>query len=256
MPVDYAFPHKKYQLIRQANVAESVLEDIAAYLSNICFNLSTEWARKVILVILAKRAVMPRFDSVALMAPYRFHNKMQHGLKARQITLIVMEKMRTELIQWYKKFSEVEHFVLILGAVASGKVVLQIPRTIHTFEVYPAGNLDTVVLKSVLPQIQFSQIKFIGLHANALSNFGEMFDNFGSLEGIVLRQPYHHEYGIPLIDQIVTIWRIKAIFIVDGDVANEVRNKIIAAIDESFNVEENVTEIGKITFMVTKTKIP
>lgn len=257
LPANYTFPQKKYQLIEQSNNTEMRLLEIIAHINNICFNLSNMWAKRMIIAILERRTTMARFESVVLMdTPYRFHKLMRHSLKARQITLIVTEKIKTELTYWYRKFSEVEHFILILGSVASERVALDLPRTVHTFEVYPAGDIDTLPLNGVLQQAKYDQIAAIGLNGSMLSNFDDMVDNFAILQEVILREPYHHEYGTPLIRKILYEWKLRAAIIIvnepaDGE-ACDARNKINAVIDENLRVEEKTTEIGKITFIVTK----
>lgn len=253
LPDDYTFTHNKYRLIAESEFAESFLLEKIEYFSNPSFNLSNEWAREM-LPLFAKKRVQTRFDSVAIMAtPEKFHGKLRHKLRVRRITLVILEQVLSELGSWSRKLLDVEHFILFLGAEASRRRYdYELPRSLHTFEVYPIGNIETIRTLVALPPSYRHQITHIGLDATLLAQFNTVRGYFINLKGIILRQPYHpHEYGLSLLQQILFVWKVRAFIIIDEDDAQaieEVRNKIIANRDVKF--VERRTEIGKITFVV------
>lgn len=254
LPDDYKFTHNNYRLVAESPFAATFLLEKIEYLNNLCFNLSNEWAQEM-LPLLSTSRTQTRFDSVTIMStPQNFYGKLRDKLKARQVTLVILEHILSELEHWASKLSDVEHLILILGADASRRrFPYELPHSIHTFEVYPTGNIETIKSLVVLPMNYRAQITHIGLDAEMLGQFSQSRGHFGNLKGIILRQPYHpDEYGLTFLHRIVVDWKLNAVIIVDeadAEAVKKVRDKIIANQDVKL-LGEAKTEIGKITFVV------
>lgn len=252
LPDDYKFTHNNHKLVSESELAESFLLQNIQYISNPSFNLSNEWARKMLPLL---SITSQRFDSVTIMAiPEKFHGKIRNKLNARQITLVILKMILSEIDHWCKKLQGVEHLILILGANASKtRFDYEFLPSIHTFEVYPTGDIETIKTLVVLPINYRAQISHIGVDATMLTQFNRVKGSFENLKGIILRQPYHPDgYGLHFLNQIVVVWKLKAVIIIDEadtDAIEEVRNKILANIDVKL-VRVKKTEIGKMTFVV------
>lgn len=219
--VENVNPDIKFDSLSDKTATEMFLAEHTP--SNLYFDLSTDWARDMVVHAAKQRSSENPFRSIYFtQVPQGFHNTLAHPLNARICSIDLETNVRVELEGWYPKL-EVEHFILYnLSTEEMTPIAQNMRPTVKGFEIHSKDYVHMASLLQLIPRDNREQIRRIGMNASLFNSHLHMIrSHFPRVDVAVLYSPIY--LGKDILNFVLTEWKITAVIVTCESKAGEIK---------------------------------